>query len=394
MDCSFKSPTYKIDKGFCIRYVEYIYLDMLNNLLQMCDLPSATETADTTTEWEPATRDMPQTLTWRPYVLLCGRPSRPVSVVPLVSLLSSSSNAQAGHWLGTIVHSRPGPRAPCACGAQPAAAGDAGRTRTAVSTTGAGASQLAACQGVVHAFSTAPARKRAAWRQEIERYRVQYTSESPGLRQTHSHGTGTPRRWPSAVGRSSCGLFCSLTPPPPHPSALSGRRPTTTPAASALPRPGSRLCQPAAWPSASSTVRALRTATSSTTPRATSRASCTPAATSPGAGRLPPGAGARGGTPTSSPARTPLPSRPVPPPSPPLHPTIAAAWYPAAQGWTGKIKPFWFGANHTGLDSEATLALMSKHSVAGYGWQTGGAGQDGVCATVLPVPLDSYAANS
>ena len=85
---------------------------------------------------------------------------------------------------------------------------------------------------------------------------------------------------------------------------------------------------------------------------------------------------------------------PSPPPSPPLHPTIAAAWYPAAQGWTGKIKPFWFGANHTGLDSEATLALMSKHSVAGYGWQTGGAWQDGVCATVLPVPLDSYAANS
>ena len=282
---------------------------------------------------------MPQTLTWRPYVLLCGRPSRPVSVVQLVSLLSSSSNAQAGHWLGTIVHSRPGPRAPCACGAQPAAAGDAGRTRTAVSTTGAGASQVAACQGVLHASSTAPARKRAAWRQEIERYRVQYTSESPGLIQTHSHGTGTPRRWPSAVGRSSCGLFCSLTPPPPHPSALSGRRPTTTPAASALPRPGSRLCQPAAWPSASSTVRALRTATSS-------------------------------------------------------NPNIAAAWYPAAQGWTGKIKPFWFGANHTGLDSEATLALMSKHSVAGYGWQTGGAGQDGVCATVLPVPLDSYAANS
>ena len=166
-------------------------------------------------------------------------------------------------------------------------------------------------------------------------YRDAWTETDPKPRDR----TGKPRRWPSAARRCSCGLFCSLTPPPPHPSALSGRRPTTTPAASALPRPGSRLCQPAAWPSASSTVRALRTATSS-------------------------------------------------------NPNIAAAWYPAAQGWTGKIKPFWFGANHTGLDSEATLALMSKHSVAGYGWQTGGAGQDGVCATVLPVPLDSYAANS
>ena len=57
---------------------------------------------------------------------------------------------------------------------------------------------------------------------------------------------------------------------------------------------------------------------------------------------------------------------------------IAASWFPSVEGWTGKIKPFWFGANHTGLDSETTLALMAKHSVAGYGWQTGGAAHDGI----------------
>jgi hypothetical protein len=31
-----------------------------------------------------------------------------------------------------------------------------------------------------------------------------------------------------------------------------------------------------------------------------------------------------------------------------------------------------FGANATGLDSDATLALMARHSVGGYGWETGG----------------------
>ena len=74
------------------------------------------------------------------------------------------------------------------------------------------------------------------------------------------------------------------------------------------------------------------------------------------------------------------PCAPPPPPGPPPPPPPGppAAWFPATEGWTGKIKPFWFGANHTGLDSEETLALMAKHSVAGYGWQTGGAAQDGV----------------
>ncbi len=69
---------------------------------------------------------------------------------------------------------------------------------------------------------------------------------------------------------------------------------------------------------------------------------------------------------------------PCVPPAPP-HPPAAkstASWAPSLQGWTGKIKTFWFGANHTGLDSEATLALMARHDVAGYGWQTGGAEQD------------------
>lgn len=61
-------------------------------------------------------------------------------------------------------------------------------------------------------------------------------------------------------------------------------------------------------------------------------------------------------------------------------PHVAPAWFPTTEGWTGKIKTFWFGANHTGLDSEATLALMARHSVAGYGWQTGGAGEDGVAS--------------
>lgn len=49
-------------------------------------------------------------------------------------------------------------------------------------------------------------------------------------------------------------------------------------------------------------------------------------------------------------------------------------WPPAAAGWTGFIKPTWFGANASGLDSPATLALLARHAVAGYGWQQGHAG--------------------
>ncbi len=66
---------------------------------------------------------------------------------------------------------------------------------------------------------------------------------------------------------------------------------------------------------------------------------------------------------------------PLPPcvPSPLPQARNAALWFPSVEGWTGRIKTFWFGANHTGLDNEETLALMAKHSVAGYGWQTGGA---------------------
>ena len=37
----------------------------------------------------------------------------------------------------------------------------------------------------------------------------------------------------------------------------------------------------------------------------------------------------------------------------------------------GKPKVFWFGANSSGLDSPATLALLARHAVSGYGWQTG-----------------------
>jgi hypothetical protein len=46
-------------------------------------------------------------------------------------------------------------------------------------------------------------------------------------------------------------------------------------------------------------------------------------------------------------------------------------------GYTGYIKPFWFGANASGLDSDDTLALISRHAVAGYGWQQGGGGSVG-----------------
>ena len=50
----------------------------------------------------------------------------------------------------------------------------------------------------------------------------------------------------------------------------------------------------------------------------------------------------------------------------------ARLWPPTAAGFTGKIKAMWFGANVTGLDTDETLALMAKHTVAGYGWETGG----------------------
>jgi hypothetical protein len=53
-----------------------------------------------------------------------------------------------------------------------------------------------------------------------------------------------------------------------------------------------------------------------------------------------------------------------PPPPPPL------VWPPLAAGWTGTIKPMWFGAGVT-LQSDETLALMSRHAVAGFGWQQG-----------------------
>lgn len=56
----------------------------------------------------------------------------------------------------------------------------------------------------------------------------------------------------------------------------------------------------------------------------------------------------------------------VPAPSP-------AQWLPLALPW-GKPKAFWFGANASGLDSADTLALLARHAVAGYGWQTGHAG--------------------
>lgn len=48
-------------------------------------------------------------------------------------------------------------------------------------------------------------------------------------------------------------------------------------------------------------------------------------------------------------------------------------WPLSNAGYSSTLKTFWFGANASlgGLDSEETLALMAKHSVAGYGWQTG-----------------------
>jgi hypothetical protein len=54
---------------------------------------------------------------------------------------------------------------------------------------------------------------------------------------------------------------------------------------------------------------------------------------------------------------------PPPPPPPPV-------WLPTLLPW-GRPKVFWFGANASGLDSPETLALIARHAVGGYGWQTG-----------------------
>eukprot|EP01051_Picozoa_sp_SAG22_P025644 SAG22_NODE_7701_length_716_cov_0.854133_1_plen_203_part_01 len=46
-------------------------------------------------------------------------------------------------------------------------------------------------------------------------------------------------------------------------------------------------------------------------------------------------------------------------------------WQPEAEGYTGRIKPFFFGADSSGLDSDEELSLLARHAVAGFGWQTG-----------------------
>ena len=68
---------------------------------------------------------------------------------------------------------------------------------------------------------------------------------------------------------------------------------------------------------------------------------------------------------------------PGPPPAPPPSPLLA--WRPSLLPW-GRAKAFWFGANSTGLDNDETIALISRHAVGGYGWQTGheGGGTVGV----------------
>lgn len=50
----------------------------------------------------------------------------------------------------------------------------------------------------------------------------------------------------------------------------------------------------------------------------------------------------------------------------------ALTWAPARAGFASRVKPLWFGANASGLDSPDTLALLGAHAVAGYGWQQGG----------------------
>jgi hypothetical protein len=46
-------------------------------------------------------------------------------------------------------------------------------------------------------------------------------------------------------------------------------------------------------------------------------------------------------------------------------------WQPSAAGYSSRVKAFWFGANASGLDSDAELELIARHAVGGYGWQTG-----------------------
>jgi hypothetical protein len=61
-------------------------------------------------------------------------------------------------------------------------------------------------------------------------------------------------------------------------------------------------------------------------------------------------------------------------------PGSGVVWPPAAKGFTPRVKTFWFGANASGIDSPETLALLARHDVAGYGWQTGhpGGGEVGL----------------
>lgn len=65
-------------------------------------------------------------------------------------------------------------------------------------------------------------------------------------------------------------------------------------------------------------------------------------------------------------------------------------WPLSNAGYSSTLKTFWFGANASlgGLDSEETLALMAKHSVAGYGWQTGLGQVADLLADINPPPLN------
>ena len=45
-------------------------------------------------------------------------------------------------------------------------------------------------------------------------------------------------------------------------------------------------------------------------------------------------------------------------------PPVKAMWRPSRRPFAGRIKAFWFGANSSGLDSPATLALLAKHEVS------------------------------
>eukprot|EP01116_Phalansterium_solitarium_P013693 TRINITY_DN31098_c0_g1_i1.p1 TRINITY_DN31098_c0_g1~~TRINITY_DN31098_c0_g1_i1.p1 ORF type:complete len:426 (+),score=102.24 TRINITY_DN31098_c0_g1_i1:301-1578(+) len=61
----------------------------------------------------------------------------------------------------------------------------------------------------------------------------------------------------------------------------------------------------------------------------------------------------------------------------PAHTVNAFAPRPAAppvwpvSGWGVPLPAMWFGANTSGFDSPETLALLSRHAVAGFGWQQG-----------------------